>query len=437
LIEGGSEKMQILAAARLLAAHRPTGAALVVLNYLPLADETTEEELLTTLGAVTWRADGRSDPALVTALRDPQPARRAAAALWLGRANDAMDREAVRPLLGDVDAKVRLRAAQGLLAGKDKNAVPTLLALLSDAPLELAWQAEELLGRLAGEARPRASLGSTSPERHRCREAWEGWWHTVGSFLDISSLDLNQRLLGLTLLVSYDGYRGSGRVWECGLDGKPRWEITDVRGPLDARMLSGSRVLIAEYDGRRVTERDLQGRVLWQHPIKGQPVGCLRLPNGNTLVVTNAEIIEVSPAGAQVAVLKSGHGMIGAIDRAADGHLFYLTLEGVMVELDDKGQEVKTYKVDRATDGLITVECMPGGRFLVAQSSANQIVEVDRTGKVLWHVTVSSPNSASRLPNGNTLVVSRSNRTVVEIDRAGKVLWEQRQEGHLFRAHRR
>ena len=55
----------------------------------------------------------------------------------------------------------------------------------------------------------------------------------------------------------------------------------------------------------------------------------------------------------------------------------------------------------------------------------------------VWAVADRIISGTQRLPNGNTLVCSRVNRLAVEVDRAGRVVWKLRQEGHLFRAHRR
>ena len=57
-------------------------------------------------------------------------------------------------------AVVRLRAAQGLLAGKDTAGVPVLIDLLADAGVEVRWQAEELLRWLAVDAAPEAVVGA-------------------------------------------------------------------------------------------------------------------------------------------------------------------------------------------------------------------------------------------------------------------------------------
>src|SRR5262249_29823188 len=72
------------AAARLLAARRPAGAAEALLGYLPFAEEDAAGDIEAALAAVGV-PDGRPDPALLRALGDPSPARRAAAAEILCR----------------------------------------------------------------------------------------------------------------------------------------------------------------------------------------------------------------------------------------------------------------------------------------------------------------------------------------------------------------
>src|SRR5207249_6753962 len=125
----------------------------------------------------------------------------------LGQALLVEQRAAIKTLLQDPEAKVRFRAAQGLLSGKEKDAIPVLAALLSEATLPLAWQAEEQLCRIAGEQSPQIAVGSGDlATRRKCRAAWEQWWQIHGPALDLLKLDLEQRSLGLTLVVVYDGY---------------------------------------------------------------------------------------------------------------------------------------------------------------------------------------------------------------------------------------
>lgn len=438
-IESGSGAALELAAARVLAGLKPVGAVEVVLNYLPFADSAeTEEELLTTLAAVGLR-NGQADPRLASALSDSMSARRSAAAWVLGRSPQAEQRASVKPLLSDPDSKVRLRAAQGLVAGRDKDAVPALVALLGTAPVPVAWQAEELLCLLAGEQAPPVSVGSgAEADRLKSREAWDAWWRAEGPKLDLAHLDMEKRLLGLTLIVAFDGFGTTGKVWETRLDHRPRWEIGNLQGPINASMVSANRVLIAEHNGKRVTERDLKGNIVWQHQIANNqyPIACQRLPNGNTFIATYNQVLEVTTGGKQVYSYPCTQGIIYSAQKRPDGRIAYVTSNGKLVELDEKGKELRSITLG-PNAGWVTVETLPRGRFLVPQPAAGKVLELNEAGKTVVTYDVPNANAATKLPNGNILVCRHNDRTVAEVNRAGKVIWEQRLEGRPFWVHRR
>lgn len=438
-IESSPATSQTLAAARLLAARQPAGAVEVVLKFLPFADdEIVEDELMVTLAAVGLR-DGKAEPLVMEALRDKVPLRRSAAALVVARSTRPEQRAAVRPLLTDGEARVRMRAAHGLLMSKEKDAIPTLIALLADGPVSIAWQAEELLCRLAADQAPPVSIGGgVEAERRKCRDAWSAWWRERGTQLDLAGLDVEQRTLGLTLIVAFDGYGHQGKVWETRGDGKPRWEIASVQGPIDAQVLPGNRVLIAEHNARKVSERDLQGKVLWEFAIPNSqyPVACQRLPGGSTFIATYNQVFEVSADNKLLYSYPCKQGIIYSAQKQRNGHIVYVTSNGTLVELDESGKEVRSLRIG-AIGGWVTVEALPGGRFLVPQSSTGKVVELDGEGKVALSYNVANANSVSKLANGNLLVCRHNDRTVAEIDRTGKVIWEQRLEGRPFWARRR
>jgi hypothetical protein len=180
---------QMAAAVRVLRARRPPGATAALLNYLVIADPAVEDEIMVTL-CTLGPGDTKARSELASDLRDAAPARRAAAALLLGRAGSAEQRAAVRPLLKDPEPKVRLRAAQGLILAHDKAGVPALVALLDTAPLDLAYQAEDWLGGVAGPKVEAPGLGDNRAARAKCRAAWEAWWQKSASRLDLTRVDL-------------------------------------------------------------------------------------------------------------------------------------------------------------------------------------------------------------------------------------------------------
>src|SRR5262249_25148867 len=73
--------------------------------------------------------------------------------------------------------------------------------------------------------------------------------------------------LGYTLLAQMDPTGTTGRVMEVGTDKGVKWEIDGLRYPVDAEVTGPNRVLIAEYLGRRVSERDFKGKVIWERPV--------------------------------------------------------------------------------------------------------------------------------------------------------------------------
>jgi hypothetical protein len=196
-IERRASPAALTAAARLLKQRAPDDASAVLLSYLPFAaEETVVEEVLDALFTLGGRG-GAVDPAVAAALTDSAPARRGAAALVLGRFGSAEQRRAVARLLSDADPTVRLRAAQGLVCGRDRAAVPALLGLLTKTPLPLAQQAEELLGRVAGDRAPQVFLGEGDKEREACRQAWDAWWSANKDQLDLAKADVASPFAGL------------------------------------------------------------------------------------------------------------------------------------------------------------------------------------------------------------------------------------------------
>jgi HEAT repeat protein len=166
-------------AARLLAQHRPAGAVATLLDFLPSAeDDGVIEEIRLALAAVA-HPDGKADPALLKALEDDSPIRRALAIDTLcqnGITASVLQQVPLHKLLQDPKPSVRVRAALALARAREAKAVSTLITLLSELPLEQARQAEEFLSELAGEQAPKAALGSDAAARQKCRDAWATWW---------------------------------------------------------------------------------------------------------------------------------------------------------------------------------------------------------------------------------------------------------------------
>lgn len=175
-LESGEATPLTAAAARVLAARRPPGAAEVLLAYLPFADdEAVIDEVRQALSAVVLR-DGKPEPAVLQALEGNSSLRRSVAAEALCQAGAETARPALSRLLKDSRPGVRLRVALALADLREPAAVAALIDLLAELPGDQARPAEEYLTALAGEQAPKVTLGADAESRQKCRDAWAAWW---------------------------------------------------------------------------------------------------------------------------------------------------------------------------------------------------------------------------------------------------------------------
>jgi hypothetical protein len=420
------------AAARLIASRKPAGATEVLLGYLPFAEnDGAAEEIQNALQAVAVR-DGKPEKELIAALGDKVAVRRAAAAEILLRAGLASYRPQVRKLLQDSDLSVRLRAALVLAGAKERDAIPVLIELLTELPAQRAWQAEDVLLRLAGEQAPAATLGRDDAVRRKCRDAWAAWWDAHAATADLSRIEGSRRLLGYTLLVLLD----AGRAIELDANDQPRLEFDGLQKPLDAQMLPGDRLLVAEHDGNRVTERNRKGEIIWEKRVD-QPLMAQRLPNGHTFIATTNQLLEVDRDGTPLFALGGprGESIMKAL-KLPNGDIACVTMMRRFVRMDPGGQELFSFGVNVSTSGG-RIEVLPSGRVLVPEMNFNRVVEYDNKGEVVWMATARQPVAAVRLANGHTLVTGMMQTRAVELDRAGAEFWSYDVHARVTRAFRR
>ncbi len=322
--------------------------------------------------------------------------------------------------------------ALALVASREKDAVPVLIALLGDLPPNQAWQAEDVLYRLAQDKAPTVPAGTDEAGRRKYRDAWAAWWREQGPNVDLARLDATPALHGYTMMILLD----QGRLLEVDADNKERWHIDGLQFPLDAQMLPGERVLVAENGANRVTERNLKGEILWE--VKADaPLMAQRLPSGNTFIGTRTRLLEVTREGKEVfSYTRPGGEMFMRAAKLRNGDIACVVAGSSFVRLDPGGKELQSFPVDIQTYGG-RIEVLPNGRVLVPQYSNNKVVEQDAEGKVAWEADFSVPIVATRLPNGNTLVTSFNQQRAVEIDSAGKEVWEYKTETRVTRAWRR
>ncbi len=427
------------AAVRVLALLKPAGMIEILLGYLPFADNDAvvdEIRIALTTHAVK---DGKADPALVAALKDRAPLRRAIAGEALGRAAFAEHKDALRKLLIDPDANVRFRVARMLAFAKLKDAVPILIDTIPDLPINAAWQAEDfLLNLAAAHAPPSAPMGTDKETRVKCKDAWQAWWQKHEAKIDLAKLEETPKLLGRTLIVLLD----QSSVAELSPDNTMRWEIKNLVFPLDAQIIDEERVLIAEHHANRVSERNHKGEILWQKAVVN-PLAAQRLPNGNTFVATPFALLEYDKDGGEVlnVTLSENAQFIMKAMKLPNGEIVCLTADSHVVRYSALGKELSSFEVSlamRLFGGRI--EVLPSGRVLVPHNAEGKVIEYDHKGKIVWEIPFEQPIAATRLPNGNTVITSMNPQIgAVEVDRAGTQVWSYQHESNtrVTRAIRR
>jgi outer membrane protein assembly factor BamB len=424
---------QAMAAARLLVVRKPEGVVKVLLDYLPSADdESVAEEVRNTLAVVALK-DGRIDPLILEAAADKNAAKRAAAGVVLARSGGEEHRPAVRKLLEDADPTVRLRVGLMLVAQKEKNAIPVLIDLLAKLPQEEIWPIEDILYRLAQDKAPTVDTGPDGDVAKNYRDAWAKWWQANEEKIDLAKIDLNAAQLGYTLLILLD----ANTVMEIDKDKKVRWKIDNLQFPLDAQMLPGEHVLIAEHNGNVVTERSRDGKVLWKKEI-AEPLMAQRLRNGHTFIGTRSQLVEVDQKGKEVFTYSrpDGDAIMKAV-KLPNGDMAAITDAGVYVRLNAAGKEIKTYAASLQYYGG-RLEVLPNGHLLLPRTQNNDVIELDTEGKpTKFRAQFNAPIAAVRLPNGNTLITSMSQQKTLEVDKAGAKVWEYSSDTRITRSFRR
>lgn len=439
-IAQGGTTTALMAAVRVLGRLHPPQAAGVLLDYLPSAEnDLVAESIEQVLPSLALR-DGKADSALMAALNEKSPLKRAAAASALAAAHPPDAMPSVRKLLDDRDAQVRLRVGLALVSQREKEAVPVLLGLLEELPWRETDPIITFLERLAGENMPAVVYGSDTAAHRKYREAWEAWWKTQGAKIDSARLEQASRLRGYTTVVLLD----TNVIEDLDEKNRVRWKIENLTQPLDVQLLPGEeRVLVAEHGANRVSERNLKGEIVWKHRVGG-PMAAQRLPNGNTFITTRDQLLEVDKDGKEVfAYSRPDSAFFMRATKLRDGDIGCIVSIGgparyVRLTPDGKDfKDVKSWGVQVRTSGG-RVEVLPNGHVLIPEMDNNRVVEFDADGQSVWEVAVDQPIAALRLPNGHTVVTLMRGNRAVELDRTGKEVWQfKTTDSRVTRALRR
>jgi len=428
-IEAQMRPALTLAAARLIAEKRPENAAKVLLDFLPSAEnEHVAHELRRTLAGVAVRG-GKVELVVVRAVNDAEPSRRAAAGVALAVADYREHRASVRRLLDDESSVVRAAVALQLAQLGEKASVPVLIRLFETLSRNELWLIEDMLYEWAGDKAPTIALGKEPAERAAFVKAWLAWWDKHG---DKVKLNHKPAFRDWTLIVKLD----EGIITELDSDDNPRFTIEKIAFSLDAQTLPGDRVLVAEYNGNRVSERARDGTVLWEQEASS-PLVARRMPNGNTFIATKTLLFEVDREGNETFRHEPPpRQTFMRANRLPNGDVVYVTQDQRFIWLDHNGKTRLNLPANIHTSGG-RIDVQPNGNFMLPQMYNNRVVEYDRDGKYVREFRIEQPIAAVRLANGHTLITAMEQKRAVEFDQTGKQVWEYKAETRVTRCLRR
>ena len=190
----------VTAAARLLQRDKPAGSLPVLLDFVPhVANESVRQEVQRAIN-LTALTGAEPAPLLVEALKDENPARRAAAAEAMVRIGGTADKKRTEPLLKDPQPLVRYQLGLALVEKHDKAGLPLLIQSIADMPPDAVESALELLYRVAGDDAPVVGYNGKD-NAAACSAAWSKWLDKHEGKLDLAT-QLAKSELGYTVIAS-------------------------------------------------------------------------------------------------------------------------------------------------------------------------------------------------------------------------------------------
>ena len=229
----------------------------------------------------------------------------------------------------------------------------------------------------------------------------------------------------------------TGSVLELGADRKVRWQLNGLLNPRDVQVLGPDRILVAEFNGQRVTERNRRGEVLWQKQLPGTwPMNVQRLRNGHTFIACQNKLVEVDRAGREVFSIDRPNDVVTA-RKMRDGQIVLVTTNRACIRMDSAGKERKSFQIQNVWQQN-GVNIHDNGHVLVPAQFINRVTEYDDDGKTVFDVASMQPTAAARLPNGNVLVSPQQwPAKVAELDKSGRQVSDFNVATYVYRIHTR
>ena len=428
-IEDGSRKLVVSATIRLLGKKKPEGALQALINYSQYSEiDQTWEDLVQAL-ASTGSNNGTPSKSLIDSIQVKNPVVKTACAEALANISPELFKKEALHLLDATEPRVRYKSALSFAKLGDKRSIDPLVKSIGSVS---QWESS-LLDHLLRKLFPSANIPKGVNQLELQKE-WEKASKDTSKIIEIA-LANNARNFGKTLVVLLD----AGKVLMLDSNNNTLWKIDNLQFPLDAQILPEDRVLVAEHQGNKVTERNKNGEILWEKKIEG-PLAAQKLEDGTIFIATKSNVVVLDAKGKEISEFTPPNNepiMKANIANNGDLCLVLGTLQGnaKFIRLDKNKKQTTSYDIDVRTSGG-KVDILPNGNSLITEVYGNRVTEFNNEGKEVWNFECEQPVAAVRLPNGNTLITSMTQMKALEIDPKGKEIWSYKSNTRVTRAFR-
>lgn len=311
----------------------------------------------------------------------------------------------------------RLKITLAVARFNDRRSLPVLVDFLGASDKAARVRANVALQNLTGQ-----KIGFSLSDPASAQQAtnqWNQWFDSAGDSFEmkLDSLDAKSRrsnLNGNTLLAL--GYKNE--VVELNPSGDEVWKF-DAMGVWSAEKTVNGDVLLACYQENKVKLVSPQKTVSWEFDVPGVLKAHV-LENGNVLAASHSgnKVMEISPDKKVVWEYDAGTQCHDAI-RLESGDTMVCAANEIL-EVDAGGNVLWRFPAEQAYG----IDVLPTGNILIAKLGG-EVIEVDRANnEIIWtYNALPSPVDVYRTDEGTTLITGA--QTVVEIDAEKNVLWSK------------
>ncbi len=188
----------------------------------------------------------------------------------------------------------------------------------------------------------------------------------------------------------------------------------------------------ADYGGNKICLVDEAGKITWQCPA-ARPQDVWVLPNGNILFSHLKGATEITRQKEVVWEYKTAeHDEVHACQPLPDG-MVMIAESGPMriIEVDREGKIVKVVKLTSGCKHthrqMRCARKIANGNYIVGQYADGVVREYGLTGDIVREIPQKMAFGGIRLPNRNTLIATGDAHRIIEVDPEDNVVWEIRE----------